>query len=242
MMRSAQGLIMSTILCLTLMGCKDSEMTTLAYSRELEIAPDKWLLIHSSDTVFTADLEYPKTDPHNLTPAEAIEQLKNAGKLADPSKEESSIEFEWNGKRVRWKGKEIPVSLREHDETLFMIGFNREDLRAARFVFLKLNKSGNSFTEIEPKDFPKQIATQNMWIGERYAWVGPKSIKVDRLHLLRTLDVESLGFTGELTSKIWYHLEKNIDYNKIGYIDVSFVKEYNEKYQPIPLPTIVKVE
>src|SRR6185436_13248140 len=79
---------------------------------------------------------------------------------------------EWKGKKVVWPGKrnqdgesEIPVTLREHEGNLYLIVINRENgVEGSKYVYFKLGPSGTRFVKIEPSEFPKRIATQNMYL------------------------------------------------------------------------------
>lgn len=159
---------------------------------------------------------------------------------------------EWNGKQVVWDGKrgrhgdedELPVTLREHAENLYLIVFNRENMEALKFVYFKLDKSGAKFVKIPSGDFPKGIAMQNMELSPRTRFSQGNDGPIDEWELIRKLNVESIYFLNTHTAAIWIELEAGVSYAEQGKIaDVErqrIVREYKAKYQPIPLPTLVK--
>lgn len=233
-----------------LSGCSSSETTTIKHKSEVEIAPGKWLILERKSEVYTSDLEVRK-NPHQLTPLDAIKQV--VGSAADSGSElkelESEFSFDWNGKRVEWRGKEIPVTLREHEGMLYMIGFNREDQNQCRLIFFKLNKKETGFETIKPNSFPPQIATQNMWLSLRlryvkiYDSIAKKEYIVDEWQMLRTLDINSIAFDRSFTAAMWYQIENGTEYEQIRYnslLTPGFLEAYVEKYKPIALPTIVR--
>jgi hypothetical protein len=229
------------------MACRnDSRMTSVVSSCDVEIAPGKWLAVAMEDTVHSSDLERPREDPHRLGFWGALRRLL-AGPTRSPresvKEEESYISFDWAEKKVEWRGKPIPVTLREQGGRLFFIGFDRGNLRDARSYlrFFSLNQEGTRFVPIEPGDFPRRVATQNMWLhGDARYW-GTNSGLLDSWALLRTLDVDNVHFSSTLTARIWYQIESNReDYLHGSRPPDGFVEEYAKKYKPIPLPTLVK--
>jgi hypothetical protein len=230
-------------------GCSGSETTTLTYKSEVEIAPDRWLILERKSDVYASDLEA-KKNPHQLTALDAVKQFANhmATSGTELKKLESEFAFDWKGKRVAWKGKDVPITLREHKGSLYMVGFNREDVHQCRFTFFKLNDKGNGFEMITPNTFPRQIATQNMWLNARsrhtkiYDSIAKKEFMVDEWQMLRTLDLQSPAFDSSFTAKMWYQLETGTEYHQISNSDLTqqFLQDYMAKYKPIALPTIIK--
>lgn len=217
-------------------------MAVVRHNSEVEIAPGKWLAVQQGDTVSASDLDPERKDPHQLSPADALKQLLDRGASSGggAAAERSSLAFEWDGKRVGWRGKEIPITLREQDGTLYMIGFSRENARKNRFVFFILNAKGTGFAKVSPRDFPKQIATQNMWLGgPRFVFVG--SDRIDTVEVLRRLDIRSRYFGVSMTAHVWYQLAKNVERYAMPYdVDYAFLQDYVSRHNPIPLPTLVR--
>jgi len=158
---------------------------------------------------------------------------------------------EWKGKQVVWDGKrnqhdeeELPVTLREHEGNLYLIVLNRENMEALKLLYLKLDESGTSFKKMASRDFPKRIATQNMLLSPRTRMVGIGDKWIDSWEVIKNLDVENGYFLRSYTAAIWIELETGVPYAEQGKTADEerrrILREYKAKYQPIPLPTLVK--
>lgn len=229
-------------------GCAESGMVKVSRKGEVEVAPGKWLPVSRVATVPQADLK-PAKNPHQLSTLDAIKQFADHVAPSAPSKERYRLEFDWNGKTVKWEGKEeIPITLRDHDGMLYMVAFNREESAQGKchLVFLKLGSEGTSFEAIAPRDFPRQIATQNMWLHPRFRFIKIYDSIADREHvvdewqMLRTLDNNSPAFDRSLTAKMWYQIETGTELDLMTDVDQKFLEDYVAKYKPIALPTIIK--
>lgn len=236
------------VLMFQLTGCAESDMVDISRKSEVEISPGKWLPLSRVATIPRGDLK-PAKNPHQLSTMDAIKQFADHAAPSTPGKERYRMEFEWNSKTVKWEGKEeIPITLREYNDTLYMVAFNREESAQGKshLVFLKLGNKGTSFEAIAPRDFPRQIATQNMWLNPRfrhikiYDSIADKEHVVDEWQMLRTLDINSPAFDRSLTAKIWCQIETGTEYDQIGTVNQKFLEDYMAKYKPIALPTIVK--
>ncbi len=200
---------------LLFIGCKgkeDTKSTKLDSAVEVEIAPGKWLLVAKEGVIYASGAEG-----------------------------QTSLQFEWKGKNVIWCGPEIPMSLREYQGTMYMIGLNREDLNNAHYVYFNLNDEKSSMTVISANEYPKKIATQNMWLSnysDKLQHIGIYGL-VDVQEGLRKLDVENPSFGTFSTARFWYHLETG-EQPDVFIDDVDFLREYKSKYKPIALPTICK--
>lgn len=226
-------------LCAAMAGCdRTADMRTVGYTADVEIAPGRWLVVDGGDWVNAADLPPNRGDPYGVSPFDALKRFlasSSSGRGAAGT-ERSSLSFEWSGKQVTWQGKEIPVALREHDGTLYMIGFNRADIQKTLFVYLQLNAKGTGFRKIKPKCFPKEIATQNMWlqglVGKRW---------VELLPELQRLDVDGKLFDWSMTAYIWYQLVEGVEHYQMPFkIPRDFLREYVTTYKPVALPTLVR--
>jgi hypothetical protein len=233
------------LLCVMLIsGCSGSETTAIKHKSEVEIAPGKWLVLERKSEIYASDLT--AKNPHVLSPLDAVKQFADFASVSgsSPKSLEFKFAFEWNGKRVEWRGKEIPVTLRVMDDIIYMVGFNRQDSAKCRLVFFRLNKNGTGFDIIKSVDFPHQIATQNMSLyleGPRQIMVGDEMI--DTWEVLRNIDVKNRYFKLSLTAAMWYQIEHGTEYEQIRYnslITHDFLTNYVAKYKPIALPTIIK--
>jgi len=203
------------LICLSLAGCGLDRRVN--YQHDVEIAPSQWLTL---------------------------------------KEERGKCWFicEWKGKKVVWPGKrnddgesEIPVTLREHEGELYLIVLNRENMEALRYVYFKLGPSGKRFVEIPLNEFPKQIATQNMYLDPRTRYGMGNKGRIDHWDLIKKLDPENVYFNNTPTAELWIQLETGLSLQKItGLEGMDFdtrkriIREYADKYKPIPLPTLVK--
>lgn len=139
------------------------------------------------------------------------------------------LSIPWNGQELFWIGVGVPISLRSYEGNLYMITFDREsDFHKIRFRYYK--QEHNVLSEISCKDYPKSIATQNLWLDKR------------GLELVRELNPENSWFRDSLTANIWYQLEKEKEYYQQKGITISaeFLKEYIKKNKVQKLETLVK--
>ncbi len=142
---------------------------------------------------------------------------------------------------LTWKeeGDETPVTLREWEDKLFLITFDRSNFNKIRFRYYA--ESGDGFKEIEPDDFPKRIATQNLWLTAESNGAtvdGP----VYPLELVLNLDPEEIWFCRSLTGMIWCQLMTGKEYWEIEETvePQPLVREFSKKYKPIKLTAIIR--
>ncbi len=218
MKRYLSRIIAGTLFAILLTGCRnDDPVSRYDLKQEVEIAPDKWLEL---------DWHY----------------------------QSSRFTFQWNGKKVGLDVKvtddhsdtdERPISLREKNGTLYMIAFNRQDAKAMKFVYYVLNAKGDGFKEIKAKDYPRDIATQNMWLDGMGRARDINGNPIDELKILRELDVNSPFFERSYTVADLGCLELNMPYYEIdetlGDEELEKnTKEYAKKHKPIPLKNLIK--
>ena len=218
MNRHLSRIITGTLFALLLTGCRnDDPVSRYDLKQEVEIAPDKWLELvwHYESSRYT---------------------------------------FQWNGKKVGLNVKltadrlsidESPISLREKNGTLYAISFNRKDMRTTRFVYYALNTKGDGFKEIKAKDYPRDIATQNMWLDGIGSARDINGNLIDELKILRELDADSMYFPDSFTGQIWASLEIGNPYldkiEELGEDETDKIaKEYAKKHKPIPLKNLIK--
>jgi hypothetical protein len=146
--------------------------------------------------------------------------------------EKTWLSIPYRGAIVEWEGEPIPVSLREYEERLYLIGYDREGARrqpawGSRPVPLRYyRQEGAQLVEIPPAQFPKRIATQNMWVRS------PEEID-EQVHL----NTRSAGFQGSPTADAWFELMTGRrPTNK--YVDREILDEYVRRFDPIKLTVI----
>lgn len=185
------------------------------HDSEVEISPDEWITIQEYYSTFRDELGH--------------------------RKEKSRLVIPWNGQQVTWEAVAIPFTLREFDGALYVAAFDREtDFSHCRFRYYK--QDGTSFTEIPHTDFPKQIATQNMWIRPDSCSTGMDNKKHYDLEMTQLIDPDDIYFHSTLTARMWVHLATGKDYHEQdqGEQDHEVVRQFKQTYRPVPLPTIVK--
>jgi hypothetical protein len=126
---------------------------------------------------------------------------------------------------VQWVGVGVPISLRVHDDKLHLIVFDRDtDFDRIRFRYFR--EKEKVLTEIEPKDYPKSIATQNLWLRTEDILVNTKPF--NELATALALDPADPHFRRSLTAKVWRQLEKGTEYyeDRDGDVDQKLLEEY----------------
>lgn len=198
--------------------------------KDVEVAPGKWLTMVQVDRVLDEELPSVKRMPDR----EAVEKMRR--------EESTELTIPWQSRTVKWKGPDIPVSLREFNGSLFLITYDRsQKVYQLRYYAQK----ENAFNAINPADYPKRIATQNLWFnkGSRYRF-GAGGRKVDEVELAVNVDPNDIYFKATLTATIWCELATGKPYEAVERLDseekLRIIKEYSEKYSPIKLTQIVR--
>jgi hypothetical protein len=112
-------------------------------------------------------------------------------------------------------------------------------MRKCRFVYYA--QEAGELKPIEPRAFPRQIATQNMWLDPNEATLAADGHRLYALSLVREMNPEDPYFWKTLTAQVWVHLLTGKDYYQtVGGADPQQVREFAEKYHPIRLPEVVK--
>ena len=130
---------------------------------------------------------------------------------------------------VQWVGVGVPISLRVHDDKLHLIVFDRDtDFDRIRLRYFR--EKEKVLTEIEPKDYPKSIATQNLWLREG-----------EELQRALALDPADPNFRRSLTAMVWRQLEKGTEYyeDRDGDVDQKLLEEYLRRHNVERLTRIV---
>lgn len=138
------------------------------------------------------------------------------------------LSIPWGDKKLYWVGVGIPVSLRSFGGELYLIVFDRDyDFDKRRYRFYK--EDHNNFREIYPAEFPKSIATHNLWFQDDEEKIAA-----------RDLNPESEKFLYSHTADIWYQLEFGKEHYEEKKITAAFLQDYKEKYKVVRLPTLNK--
>jgi hypothetical protein len=201
------------------------DIKELRKKQEVEVAPGKWLSINKVDRVLNEEL--PSVE--RLSNRRAVERIR--------TEESTELTIPWKSTTVRWKSSDIPVSLREFEGSLYLIAFDRSQDEARLRYYAEKE---NTFEEIEPADYPKRIATQNLWFQNTRRGAGDR--RIDPVDLAVKLDPDDIYFAGTLTATIWCELSTGKPYETAEGLASEarskIVREYSEKYSPIKLTQI----
>lgn len=144
-------------------------------------------------------------------------------------REKTKLRISYRDHTIEWEGVAIPVVLREKDDRLYMIGYDRETGRKkghpTKESVRYYRQDANQFVEIGRDDFPKEIATQNLWLKDP-----------NKFEAVLKLDTADGWFQRSINAAIWADLLTG----KIGEqpIDKKLLDEFVEKYKPIRLTAI----
>jgi len=219
----------ASIALLALSGCerdgaKALPVKTTHVQEDVEVAPGRWITIERDDE--EAQIDVGKHVSLNI-PLPGDTDI-------------TRLRIPWQDQTVVWEGMPVPFCLREWEGKLFIIGLDRTDMKKCRFRYYR--QDGNGFSEIQPGEFPKRIATQNMWwrdVDEGYTDASGK--RINDLQKLRELDANDIWFNRRLTAQVWRHITSGKDYYQTERnVDVDAVRAFKEKFDPIVLPTIVR--
>jgi hypothetical protein len=133
----------------------------------------------------------------------------------------------WHGEDITWLGVGEPTCLRAWKGQLYLIVFDRDSVvNQARFRFY--HQSHGVLAEIAAKDFPREIATQNLWLKTQAGYRDGKAI--NEVEVAKALDPASIDFQGSLTAKIWLQCETGKEYDAGPDVEQSFLESYLKKY------------
>jgi hypothetical protein len=151
------------------------------------------------------------------------------------------MELELQDKKFTWAGFGTPISVRLHNNELYMIVLDSEtDYTRMRFRFYH-NKLGG-FSEIPASDYPKQIAIQNLALKKTDGYEGDGKTPIRPTEITKKLDPNDIHFRRSLTAKIWYQLVTGTEYfeEKNSTIDKTFIEEYIKQHKTVKLNDIVR--
>ena len=141
------------------------------------------------------------------------------------------LEVTWKGENLHWAGFGIPISIRSFEDRLYLIVFDREtDYVRKRFRYFRQDAGG--FREIPPAEYPKEIATQNLWLKETDGFEADGKTPIYPRKIARELDPGDAHFRRSLTAEIWHQLETGKEYyeNLDNTIGEDFLRAYLKKY------------
>lgn len=168
---------------------------------DVEISPGRFVRIEQQD--------WSLDDPNNET-----------------GREKTAFEVRVGQTTVTWEGAEIPVVLREKEGTLYMVGYDRETGRLngdniPRYKYYR--QKANALAEINRDDFPKELATQNMWLRD-----------ARRRRAVLSLDTSSTLFRSSSNAFIWEDLMRGKCTDPSG-VDKALLDDFIRQFKPIKL-------
>lgn len=164
--------------------------------------------------------------------------------------------FQWKGVNVIWALElnslktglsELPITIREKNDELFLISLDRKEPTKAKFVYFKLNPATGKIERITSKAFPKDIATQNLSLNGMNQAIGKDGKRIDELKILQELDVKNIYFIHQFTACLWLCLELGKEYSEIkeqydpDKIGVM-AADYAAKYHPVALKDLRRIK
>jgi hypothetical protein len=217
--------------CLASTGC--AELGKSAGNSEsdvkietVEIAPNKWLDITRIDN----------SSDHRVS----ADNVKKYGGEFSSREDWTRVEIPLNGKTLVWLSTDFLISLREWNDSFYIVGFGEKDHKE-RLRYYKQEDTG--FREISAKEYPRKIASQNLRLSTTEWHTRYAGGKYRPLDLTRDFAVNDESFGHTLTARIWWDIEKGGECFPQGIVPVipqEFPAEFQKKYDPIRLPTIVK--
>lgn len=143
----------------------------------------------------------------------------------------------WQRKPILWVGLGVPITLRVWKDCLYLIAFDREtDFGHIRFRYYRQNDK--TFMEIPADQFPKSIATQNLWLKKDNGTRNDGST-VNEIEIAKEMNPADHDFQDSLTAKLWYQCETGKEYYEMpSPIDEGLLKTYREKYDVVKLKEI----
>ncbi len=173
--------------------------------------------------------------------------------------------IKYDGKVVSFRGPagiNPPETLMEYNGKLYVLAFDasartlKDKRKRGPWRYRCFEQDGLAFKEIPATNFPRSIATINIWRpngfqgqrSSRYS-SGMNGETIDQLIFARTFDTEDLYFANSEIAWLWFMLEVANDYDTIegggGLTDIrydsqdrSFIRNFKAKYKPVQLTTM----
>jgi formylglycine-generating enzyme required for sulfatase activity len=144
----------------------------------------------------------------------------------------------WEGRSVRWIDVGSPCTLREFENRLYVISFDWSDF-PPRYRFYR--QQGETFVEISPAEFPKQVAVENIFTAaSRYMRSPEGEIEQDEVKLARELNPTDRDFANTHTAEIWYLLMTGRQPGQFDAPDRATLEEFIRRYTPIRLTQVLR--
>src|SRR5262249_4415906 len=122
-------------------------------------------------------------------------------------------------------------------DNLYMIVFDRDSVPVTQSRFRFYHQSHGVLVEIPAENFPREIATQNLWLSNQNGYRDGKSI--NEVDIAKALDPTSVDFRDSLTARIWLQCETGEEYSTGRLVDQLFLESYLNKYKVERLLQIV---
>ena len=139
------------------------------------------------------------------------------------------IWFEYEGRKYKWDRKYMPILL-NYDNGIIYLVISYWDGSFGKIGF-RLYKFKDDWEEISEKDFPRNIAVQNLNLKKNIGYYKGKPLS--EYKVVQEREPKDYLFQKSKTAKLWLWLEnrdKYFEYSDSDPIDESFLAEYKRKY------------
>ena len=149
------------------------------------------------------------------------------------------LSISWQGQDLFWVGVGVPICLRSDNKVLYLVVFDRDsDFSYIRFRYYRQDHS--VLAEITPKEFPKEIAVQNLWLKKENGFHNDGK-PINEIEIAKNLDPEDSDFQQSLTAKMWMQLETGKEFYETEHdpVPAEFLKEFLKNNKVKKLQSIV---
>jgi hypothetical protein len=194
--------------------------------RQAEVSPGNWVKYEEYQVVW--ELENGSFGAVHTMPTESPKFWQM---------DTSFLSIPWNRTNITWVGVGIPISLRAWNNELFMIAFDRDtNFHEIRLRYYR--QEHGTLAEVSPKDYPPEIATQNLWLHTDNGTRKDGSV-VNEVEIVKALDPASIDFRRSLTAKIWRQLETGEEYYQSpNDVEKPLLESYLKKHSVVRLQKI----
>lgn len=204
------------------------------FPSETDFSPQN---IEISPGHFITVLEFAEEMPERETVATFVRSFHNRVIEGNPE-EWYMMKIPWQGKQVIYRDVAVPVSLREFEGRLYVIG-NDMSGGYGHCAYRYYREEGMVMREISYAEYPKWVAIQNMWWN--YADLKSTREHPARVDLTIRANPGDFWFGNTMTASIWWHLMTG---TKESQQDTStppdeILFKFVNQYPPIRLTQIV---